>query len=61
MSNQDLRELLEKAAASRFSQWKGYALSITRNEADAEEVVQEAIAKTLRAEPDVDTEERVHK
>ena len=61
MSNQDLRELLEKTAARRFSQWKGYALSITRNEADAEEVVQEAIAKTLRAEPDMDTEERVHK
>ncbi len=61
MSEQDLRELLEEAATRRLSQWKGYALSITRNEADAEEVVQEAIAKTLRADPDVDTEERVHK
>ncbi len=56
----DLKELLEKASATRWPQWRRYALSLTRNQADADDVVQDAIAKTLLAEPDLDSEERVH-
>jgi RNA polymerase sigma-70 factor (ECF subfamily) len=61
MSEETLREILEKTSAERLSQWRGYALSLTRNPADADEVVQEAIARTLKAQPDLDSEERVNR
>lgn len=54
------RSLLEKTSKSRCAHWKRYALSLTRNDADADDVVQEAIANTLRLAPDLDTEARVH-
>ena len=61
MSDGDLKGLLERTSENRWPQWKRYALSLTRNEADADDVVQDAIAKTLRVEPDLDTEERLHR
>lgn len=60
MAEGDFRELLERTSASRFEQWKRYALLLTRNEADADDVVQDAIANTLRLAPDLDSETRVH-
>jgi RNA polymerase sigma-70 factor (ECF subfamily) len=60
MAEGDFRELLERTSASRFAQWKRYALSLTRNEADADDVVQDAIANTLRLAPDLDSETRLH-
>lgn len=60
MAEGDFRSLLQKTSESRFAQWKRYALTLTRNEADAEDVVQDAIANTLRREPDLDSEIRVH-
>jgi RNA polymerase sigma-70 factor (ECF subfamily) len=60
MAEGDFRSLLRKTSASRFAQWRRYALTLTRNEADADDVVQDAIANTLRIAPDLDTEMRVH-
>ena len=42
---------IEKAWSNRFRRWRGYALSLTGNWTDAEEVVQDALARTLRAGP----------
>ena len=61
MSDGDLKGLLERTSETRWPQWQRYALSLTRNAADADDVVQDAIAKTLRAAPDLDTEERMHR
>ena len=61
MSEEIFRDILEKTSTERLSQWRGYALSLTRNPADADEVVQEAIARTLKAQPDLDSEERVNR
>jgi len=61
MADDFFRQLLEETATKRLSQWKGYALSLTRNPADAEEVVQEALERTLRARPDLDSEGRVNR
>lgn len=60
MAEEDFRGLLQRTSESRFAQWKRYALTFTRNEADAEDVVQDAIANTLRLSPDLDSEMRVH-
>lgn len=60
MAEGDFRELLERTSESRFAQWKRYALKLTRNDADADDVVQDAIANTLRLAPDLDNETRVH-
>lgn len=60
MAEGDFRTLLLKTSESRFQQWLRYALKLTRNKADAEDVVQDAIANTLRLAPDLDTEARVH-
>jgi RNA polymerase sigma-70 factor (ECF subfamily) len=60
MSESDFRRLLERTSEARAAQWKHYALALTRNPADAEDVVQEAIANTLRVSPDLDSEVRVH-
>lgn len=51
---------IEKAWASRFHRWKGYAISLTGSVTDAEEVVQEAVARTIRANPDLATEADAH-
>lgn len=51
---------IEKAWNSRFHRWKGYALALTGNATDAEEVVQEAVARTVRARPDLESERDAH-
>ncbi len=56
----DFHGLLEKTSENRFAQWRRYARSLTRNDADAEDVVQDAITNTLRLAPDIDSEIRVH-
>ncbi len=61
MAEGDFRSLLTRTSESRFEQWKRYALTLTRNEADAADVVQDAIANTLSVQPDLDSEERVHR
>jgi len=60
MAEEEFRSLLQRTSEGRFAQWKRYALTLTRNEADAEDVVQDAIANTLRLSPDLDSEMRVH-
>lgn len=51
---------IEKAWLSRFHRWKGYAISLTGSVTDAEEVVQEAVTRTLRARPRFETERDAH-
>ncbi len=51
---------LEKACSRRFYRWRGYAASLTGNVTDAEEVIQEAIARTLRANPRLPSEQDAH-
>lgn len=51
---------IEKAWLSRFHRWRGYALSLTGNVTDAEEVVQEAVARTVRARPKFGSESDAH-
>ncbi len=60
LAGRDFHTLLQKTAEDRLGQWKRYALSLTRNEADADDAVQDAIANTLRVAPDLDSEIRVH-
>jgi len=60
VTEEDFRSLLRRTSEGRFAEWKRYALSLTRNEADADDVVQDAIANTLRRAPDLDSEVRVH-
>jgi len=57
----DLGELLRTTSEHHQAQWKRYALTLTRNEADAADVVQDALANTLRLQPDLDSEERLHR
>ncbi len=51
---------IEKAWLSRFHRWRGYALSLTGNVTDAEEVVQEAVSRTVRARPKFGSERDAH-
>ena len=51
---------IEKAWFSRFQRWRGYALSLMGNVTDAEEVVQEAVARTVRARPKFGSEQDAH-
>ncbi|MGD8330685.1 MAG: sigma-70 family RNA polymerase sigma factor [Acidobacteriota bacterium] len=60
VTEEDFRSLLRRTSEGRFGEWKRYALSLTRNEADADDVVQDAIANTLRRAPELDSEVRVH-
>ena len=53
-------DLLEKTWPRRFGSWWRYALSLTGNRADADEVVQEAVFKTLRAGPSLQDEGEAH-
>ena len=55
-----LSRLLKKAWDRRSPQWRKYALSLTGSYADADDVVVEAAAKTLRAQPDLDSERRLN-
>ena len=51
------RAAIRKAWANRFYRWRAYALSLTGNQTDAEEVVQEAITRTMNAAPELATEQ----
>lgn len=53
-------DTIEKAWSERFHRWRGYALALTGNWTDAEEVVQEAVARTMRADPRLRTERDAH-
>jgi len=52
---------IEKAWSNRFHRWRGYALSLTGNWTDAEEIIQEALTKTLRAGPRLESEGDAHR
>ncbi len=60
MTGKSLRSLLQVAWRKRFSDWLRFAVSLTQNEADAEDLVDEAVVRTLRAEPDLKSESDVH-
>ncbi len=60
MTKKSLRSLLRAAWGKRFSDWRQFALSLTRNDADAEDLVDEAVVRTLRAEPGLRSEKEVH-
>lgn len=60
MSTSSCATSIEKAWTRRFYRWKGYAISLTGNGTDAEEVIQEAIIRTLRANPTLPTEQDAH-
>jgi RNA polymerase sigma factor (sigma-70 family) len=60
MSEADCTEILEKAWLQRFPRWRSYAAAILGNREDAEEAVQEAVARTLRARPSLCTEQDAH-
>ena len=60
LAESDFRSLLKRTSEDRFGQWRRYAWSLTHNDADADDVVQEAIANTLRLSPKLDSEMRVH-
>ena len=60
MRTRESRLSIEKAWSRRFHRWRGYALSLTGNWTDAEEIVQEAVARTLSADPDLRTEADAH-
>jgi RNA polymerase sigma-70 factor (ECF subfamily) len=51
------RAAIKKAWANRFYRWRAYALSLTGNRTDAEEIVQEAITRTMKAAPHLATEQ----
>ena len=54
LAESGFRSLLTKTSENRLVQWRRYALSLTRNDADADDVVQEAIANTMRLAPDLE-------
>lgn len=61
MSELALTDVVEKAWRRRFANWKSYAIKLTGNPKDAEEVVQDAVVRTLRAGPDLSTELDAHR
>ncbi|MFW6198876.1 MAG: RNA polymerase sigma factor [Acidobacteriota bacterium] len=56
MAERSITDVIEKAWARRFHKWRGYALSLTGNWMDAEDVVQEAVIRTVHARPRLETE-----
>lgn len=61
MSQKKLGDLVEKAYENRFSVWWRYALTKTRKIEDADEAVQDALFRTLRAAPEVESEEEANR
>ncbi len=51
------RAAIKKAWVNRFYRWRAYALSVTGSQTDAEEIVQEAITRTMNAAPHLATEQ----
>ncbi len=60
MAASSLSEIFEEAWQRRSNGWWAYALRLTRNPADADDVVLEAAARTLETCPDLDSELRLH-
>jgi len=60
MAGSSLSDILERTWRERSPFWKAYALRLTRNPADADDVVLEATTRTLQTQPDLDSELRVH-
>jgi hypothetical protein len=56
MPRRPFRVLLEATWASRVGSWVGYARHLVGNAADAEDIVQNAVQKTLEANPDLQEE-----
>lgn len=60
MVGSSLSDLFERTWRERSTFWKAYALRLTGNPADAEDVVLEATARTLQTQPGLDSEGRLH-
>lgn len=60
MVGSSLADLFERTWRERSPAWKAYALRLTGNPADAEDVVHEATARTLQTQPILDSERRLH-
>jgi len=60
MTRVSLRSLLQVAWRNRASDWWRFARSLTRNHADAEDLVDEAVVRTLKADPHLGSEREVH-
>lgn len=60
MVGSSLADLFERTWHERSTAWKAYALRLTGNPADAEDVVHEATARTLQTQPGLDSERRLH-
>lgn len=61
MDDNAWRQLIAKATSRWLSRWRGYALTLTGNLHDAEEAVQEALARTLNARPPLKSEEEANR
>jgi RNA polymerase sigma-70 factor (ECF subfamily) len=60
MTRVSLRKLLRIAWVDRAHDWWRFAASLTKNHADAEDLVDEAILRTLRTKPRLRDEKEVH-
>jgi RNA polymerase sigma-70 factor (ECF subfamily) len=60
MAESTLSEMFERSWRERLPGWRAYALRLTRDPADAEDVVLEATARTLQTQPELDSETRLH-
>ncbi len=56
MTKTTLRELLKRTWRSRSRGWTRFARYLTGDRAEADDVISEAMLKTLRADPDLETE-----
>jgi RNA polymerase sigma factor (sigma-70 family) len=56
MSRELLRKALEQAWRTRYSSWLRHAWHVVGNKPDAEDVVQDAVCRSLQAEPSLDDE-----
>ena len=61
MTKVSLRNLLLLAWLRWAAEWRRFARSLTRNDADAEDLVNEAITRTLEVDPDLASERDVHR
>jgi RNA polymerase sigma-70 factor (ECF subfamily) len=60
MAGISLSDLFERTWRERSPMWRAYALRLTGNPSDADDVVHEATARTLSTGPDLDTGARLH-
>lgn len=57
----DVADAVLRAWVARRGRWELYARRITRNGADAEDAVQDAVARTLSADPDLEDETQANR